>query len=231
MTDIAERAIDPTPAPPSGLLEKAINNLSLGLVIFDKQRRVVFCNKRYMEIYGLSAEQVAPGTRLSKLIQRRLDMGHKAPSNSDAYIRERFREASAPTATMQELSDGRTIIFTIYPMPDGGGMATHEDITEREEVNARLKQQHELLKQQEEALRMSTELGHHLTPAPVEMKIMGPAEAPVPRLKAEFRYQLLIKSSSRKALNVLLNRARDYGRTNKWSATALVIDVDPLTLL
>jgi diguanylate cyclase (GGDEF)-like protein len=154
MTDIAERAIDPTPAPPSGLLEKAINNLSLGLVIFDKQRRVVFCNKRYMEIYGLSAEQVAPGTPLSRLIQRRLDMGHKAPSNSDAYIRERFREASAPTATMQELSDGRTIIFTIYPMPDGGGMATHEDITEREEVNARLKNQYELGKQQEEMLRL-----------------------------------------------------------------------------
>jgi PAS domain S-box-containing protein len=154
MTDTAERAIDPQPAPPSRLLEKAINNLSLGLVIFDKQRRVVFCNKRYMEIYGLSSEQVTPGTPLSKLIQRRLDMGHKAPSNSDAYIRERLREASIPSAKMQEFSDGRTIIFTIYPMPDGGGMATHEDITEREEVNARLKQQHELLKQQEEALRI-----------------------------------------------------------------------------
>jgi diguanylate cyclase (GGDEF)-like protein/PAS domain S-box-containing protein len=154
MTDTAERAIDPQTAPPSWLLEKAINNLSLGLVIFDRQRRVVFCNKRYMEIYGLSSEQVLPGTPLSKLIQRRLDMGHKAPSNSDAYIRERFREASAPTATMQEFSDGRTIIFTIYPMPDGGGMATHEDITEREEVNARLKQQYELGRQQEEALRL-----------------------------------------------------------------------------
>ncbi len=154
MTDTTERVINSQPAPPSWLLEKAINNLSLGLVIFDRQRRVVFCNKRYMDIYGLSSEQVLPGTPLSKLIQRRLDMGHKAPSNSDAYIRERFREASAPTATMQEFSDGRTIIFTIYPMPDGGGMATHEDITEREEVNARLKQQYELGRQQEEALRL-----------------------------------------------------------------------------
>ena len=153
MTD-AELATDPQPAPPSWLLEKAINNLSLGLVIFDKQRRVVFCNKRYMEIYGLSSEQVKPGTRLGKLIQRRLDMGHKAPSNSDAYIRERFRVAAAPTATLQEFSDGRTIIFTIYPMPDGGGMATHEDITEREEVNARLKLQYELGRQQEETLRL-----------------------------------------------------------------------------
>ncbi len=84
---------------------------------------------------------------------------------------------------------------------------------------------------QEDALRMSVELGHHLTPAPENMKIMGPAEAPVPRLKAEFRYQLLIKSGSRKDLNAFLKRAQEFARTQKWNATALVIDVDPLTLL
>lgn len=84
---------------------------------------------------------------------------------------------------------------------------------------------------QEDALRMSVELGHHLTPAPENMKIMGPAEAPVPRLKAEFRYQLLIKSGSRKELNALLKRAQEFARAQKWNATALVIDVDPLTLL
>jgi len=154
MTDVVKRAINPEPAVPSWLLEKAINNLSMGLVIFDKQRKVVFCNKRYMEIYGLSAEQVKPGTPLNELIQRRLAMGQKAPSNSDAYIQERFRDGAVQTATVQEFSDGRTIIFTVYPMPDGGGMATHEDITEREDVNARLAQQHELLRQQEENLRI-----------------------------------------------------------------------------
>jgi primosomal protein N' (replication factor Y) len=60
---------------------------------------------------------------------------------------------------------------------------------------------------------------------------MGPAEAPVPRLKNEFRYQLLIKSASRKALNELLVRAREFALQHKWPATALVIDVDPLTLM
>ena len=35
-------------------------------------------------------------------------------------------------------------------------MATHEDITEREELNARLKTQYELGRQQEEALRTAT---------------------------------------------------------------------------
>ena len=84
---------------------------------------------------------------------------------------------------------------------------------------------------QEQAMRMSTELGHHIAPAPEKMRIMGPAEAPVPRLKAEYRYQFLIKSASRKALNELLQRARAFAEKNKWGATALVIDVDPLTLM
>lgn len=83
----------------------------------------------------------------------------------------------------------------------------------------------------EDALRMSAELGRHITPAPENMRILGPAEAPVQRLKAEFRYQLLIKSGGRRDLNALLRKAQDFARAQKWNATALVIDVDPLTLL
>jgi len=83
----------------------------------------------------------------------------------------------------------------------------------------------------EMAMRMSSDLGMILT-APIEkLKIMGPAEAPVPRLKNEYRYQFLIKAASRKTLNELLQRIRNYAIDHKWGATALVIDVDPLTLM
>ena len=84
---------------------------------------------------------------------------------------------------------------------------------------------------QEEAMRMSAELGLLLNPPPDQLRVMGPAEAPVPRLKNEYRYQFLIKASSRKALNELLQRIRAFGQEHKWGATALVIDVDPLTLM
>src|SRR5215471_4236616 len=84
---------------------------------------------------------------------------------------------------------------------------------------------------QEVAMRMSSELGMLMTPPPENLKILGPAEAPVPRLKAEFRYQFLIKAASRKALNELLRQIRAFARERKWSATALVIDVDPLSLM
>ncbi len=84
---------------------------------------------------------------------------------------------------------------------------------------------------QEEALRKASELERMLKPEPKEMRIMGPAPAPVPRLKNEFRYQLLLKSSDRKMLNETLHHLRKYAAEKKWGATALVIDVDPVSLL
>ena len=84
---------------------------------------------------------------------------------------------------------------------------------------------------QEMAMRMSSELGILLMPPPEKLRIMGPGEAPVPRLKNEYRYQFLIKSASRKALNELLQRIRAFALERKWGATALMIDVDPLSLM
>ncbi len=84
---------------------------------------------------------------------------------------------------------------------------------------------------QEDALRMSAELARRLEPPPPELKVLGPAEAPVPRLKREYRYQLLIKAASRQVLREHLRRVRQNAVEAKWPPTALVIDVDPLSLL
>jgi primosomal protein N' (replication factor Y) len=83
----------------------------------------------------------------------------------------------------------------------------------------------------EMALRMSTEMSSLFLPPPEKLRILGPAEAPVPRLKNEYRYQFLIKSAGRKTLNELLHRIRAFAQERKWGATALVIDVDPLSLM
>jgi diguanylate cyclase (GGDEF)-like protein len=153
MVDTIERANDPEPTGPATLLEEAINNLSLGLITFDSKRKVVFCNRRYMDIYGLSAEQVKAGTPIGEMVQHRLNLGLKILSKPDDYIRE-ITDAVVPGTTVLEFSDGRIISYTVYPMPDGGGMATHEDITVREEMSARLKAQNEFGKEQEESLRI-----------------------------------------------------------------------------
>ena len=140
----------------SGLmLADAVDNLSLGLIVFDGKREVVFCNRRYRELYGFTAEQVRPGTPVNDIVRHRLSLGLKVHSEPEDYIRERENSTIVPGTTIQEFADGRRIAHTIYPMPGGGGMATHEDITAQQEIGARLTAQLELGKQQEEALHMA----------------------------------------------------------------------------
>lgn len=84
---------------------------------------------------------------------------------------------------------------------------------------------------QEEAMRMAGEIGAFFGPLEREVKILGPAEAPIPRLKSEYRYQLLLKAVSRRRLNELLASLRAWAEQKRWAAASLVIDVDPISLL
>ena len=154
MTNRTDSAGNTEPARSGPLLADAVDNLSLGLIVFDGKRQVVFCNRRYREIYGFTAEQVRPGTPVSAIVRHRLGLGLKVHAEPEDYIRERENSTLVPGTTIQEFSDGRRIAHTVYPMPGGGGMATHEDITAQEEIAARLNAQLELGRQQEEALRI-----------------------------------------------------------------------------
>ena len=56
-------------------LDAALNNMVQGLAMFDAEQRLVICNKRYAEMYGLSPEQVKPGTTLREIIEHRIANG------------------------------------------------------------------------------------------------------------------------------------------------------------
>lgn len=83
----------------------------------------------------------------------------------------------------------------------------------------------------EEAQQRSAALGRLLQPPPDGVKVLGPAAAALARLKNEYRYQMLLKAASRKALNEVLGELRRFAAAEKWNPASLVIDVDPVTLL
>jgi len=84
---------------------------------------------------------------------------------------------------------------------------------------------------EEDAISRSATLGRLLNPAPEGVRVMGPAPAAVARVKTEYRFQILLKSSSRARLNEVLGEVRRFAASEKWSPTMLAIDVDPVTLL
>jgi len=84
---------------------------------------------------------------------------------------------------------------------------------------------------EEDALSRSAALGRLLNPPPEGVRVMGPAPAPVLRVKSEYRYQVLLKTASRKRLSEVLGDIRRFATAEKWGPANLAIDVDPMTLL
>ncbi len=82
-----------------------------------------------------------------------------------------------------------------------------------------------------QATAWTGELAECLQPAPDDVHIMGPASAPLVRLRTDYRFQFLIKSSRRAAVPALLAKARAFAEERRWPASALVLDVDPVDFL
>ena len=113
-------------------LNATLENVSQGVCMFDAAQRLVFCNKRYADLYELTSEQTKPGTLLRTILQHRISKGN-APKDHEAYIRDRLNEVSINKSyqTVNKLQDGRQISVVHRPMADGGWVATHEDVTEQ----------------------------------------------------------------------------------------------------
>ena len=84
----------------------------------------------------------------------------------------------------------------------------------------------------ENAIQWSRRLSEYFLPHDGKgARILGPASAPLARLKKEHRYQFLLKSPKRSLLTKLLNGALEFCDANEIPGTAVMVDMDPLSLL
>jgi primosomal protein N' (replication factor Y) len=84
----------------------------------------------------------------------------------------------------------------------------------------------------EKAIRWSRQLSEYFSPHDGKgARILGPATAALARLKKEHRFQFLLKSPKRSVLTKLLAGAVDYCDTKEIPQTAVLVDMDPLSLL
>jgi primosomal protein N' len=67
---------------------------------------------------------------------------------------------------------------------------------------------------------------------PRGLRILGPVPAPLWKIKAWYRHQLILRSPHRGQLHAFLRRGLDQAHTlRRWSANAVQVDVDPYHLL
>jgi diguanylate cyclase (GGDEF)-like protein len=118
--------------------DTAMDHMSQGLCMFDKDQRILVCNKSYAQLYGLKPEQVRPGTTLREIVQHRIANGFYAGNSPETYMNERTAPVTASSNTVQELCDGRFISIARRPMASGGWVTTHEDISEQRRAEAQI---------------------------------------------------------------------------------------------
>ena len=117
----------------NAFVSSALNNLNQGVVITDPRKRVVFCNDRYLEIYGLARSDVPPLMLGTELLELRLRRGAL-----DLSVEDFFALAGAPEGHITELAGGRSVLVKHFLLPNGGSVTTHEDCSEQRKLSRQL---------------------------------------------------------------------------------------------
>jgi methyl-accepting chemotaxis protein len=121
-------------------LTLALDHMSQGLCMFDARARVVICSKPFLRMYNLSPSVAKPGCTLRALLEHRKETGLLS-LDVDRYYKEIMDGVAAGKLLKWTLpvGDGRTFYSANQPIPDGGWVSTHEDVTDR----LRLQKEHD----------------------------------------------------------------------------------------
>ena len=116
-------------------IDTAINHMTQGLIMFDGERRVALRNRRYCELYDLSPEVVKPGLSFRDLLVLRKETGSLFDDVDDVFdrITESLKEQKA-LSVIRPAKNGGFVRIASEPLEGGGWVATHEDVTERQQL-------------------------------------------------------------------------------------------------
>ena len=117
----------------NSFISSALNNLSQGVVMTAPDRRIVLCNDRYLEIYGLSRSDLPKNMTGPELMQLRHERGAL-----DISVEDFYKKCASLDGFITELPGGRSVAVRHFPLPDGGSVTTHEDCSEQRALSRQL---------------------------------------------------------------------------------------------
>src|SRR6187549_488533 len=123
-------------------LDTALNNMSQGLCMFNADEEIVVFNRRFLEMYKLSPQVVKPGCNFRDLIRHRKEVG-LLDAEPELYYRgiiDDIRQGKTTTSLIKTTEERLVQAFN-QPMPGGGWVTTHEDVTERRRAEDQVREQ------------------------------------------------------------------------------------------
>jgi PAS domain S-box-containing protein len=110
-------------------LNNAIESISEGFCLFDKDDKLLLQNNNYRNLFGLDEEHL--GISFEALLKRALSSRIEAGEDLDRYFEERLKHHRNPTGPfIQKLQDGTWLRITERKTENQGTVAIYSDITE-----------------------------------------------------------------------------------------------------
>ena len=130
-------------------LDIALENMTQGLTLFDTDQRLVLTNRRYAELYDVTAELLEPGTAIDAHVRCTVSKVRGADTDMAALAEVRLRQASSRRRSTfrQRLQDGRVIEVIHQPLRDGGAVETFADVTDEAAAQQALRESEESMRE------------------------------------------------------------------------------------
>ncbi|ANB16051.1 hybrid sensor histidine kinase/response regulator [Dokdonella koreensis] len=131
------------------LLEAALENMTQGISVVDRELNLVAWNARYAQLFGFPADLLRVGRPIATLAAHALrSEGHDEARIARMVVRRLdHMRAGTPLLSERRFPDGSLIEIRGNPMPGGGFVATFTDVTAFRQAEADLKQVAEHLEQ------------------------------------------------------------------------------------
>ncbi|MGO8912863.1 MAG: PAS-domain containing protein [Bradyrhizobium sp.] len=127
------------------LSQVALDSMAQGVCVYSADNRVVLFNRRYLELFDMSASVVRPGISYREVLEHSAARGNLVPEMVEDLWRTRIALISArkPFSIEQQLPSGVVTTLDVRPLANGGWITLCDDITHRAKLEAALRVQTE----------------------------------------------------------------------------------------
>ncbi len=124
-------------------IQEAFDSMEPGVVLYGPDDRLIFCNRRFREIYSEVADLLVPGAAYADITRAFYRKGYASRTDLDeeAYVQARIERHLNPDERDNEylLENGTWIWASDRKTPDGGVIGTRLDITDKKEIESQLR--------------------------------------------------------------------------------------------
>jgi diguanylate cyclase (GGDEF)-like protein len=123
------------------LLDDALAYMADGLVMLDRNARVLLCNDQYRALFPLTADIRVPGAYFGDILRTSIERGEQTnvpPDKVQQWIRQSVATFARPGEQEIRLADGRWLTARVRPSGDGGSLIVISDVTKMKQVEEKL---------------------------------------------------------------------------------------------